>query len=74
MKRIVVPLAVVVDGVRLSGFYAVQSEMVTVWHALLGSRTQTISGNLSSADVEDLLVELYQARKTQIRATTRMQR
>ncbi len=68
MKRIIVPLTVEVDGVRLSGFYAVQSEMVTVWHTYLGSRTQTVSGSLRSADVEGLLIELYQDRKAQIRA------
>ncbi len=74
MKRIVVPLAVEVDGVRLSGHYAVQADMVTVWHAFLGSRTQSISGPLSSADVQALLIELYQARKSQLRAIARMER
>ncbi len=71
MERIIVPFAVELDGVRLSGFYAVQSEMVTVWHTCLGSRTQTVSGGLSSADVEGLLIELYQDRKAPIRAITR---
>ncbi len=71
MKRIIVPLSVEVEGVHLSGFYAVQSEMVTVWHTYLGSRTQTISGGPCSADVEGLLVELFQDRKAQIRAIAR---
>ncbi|MDP9123139.1 MAG: hypothetical protein M3N82_00800 [Pseudomonadota bacterium] len=72
MERIIVPLTVEVDGVRLSGFYAMQSEMVTVWHAYLGSRTQTVRGSLASADVEGMLIELYQARKAQIRAIARV--
>ncbi len=65
MIRNVVPIAVEVDGVHLSGFYSVQSDMVTVWHAFLGSRTRTISGAICSADVDELLIELYRARRLQ---------
>jgi hypothetical protein len=68
MNRIVLPVTVEVDGVRLSRFYAVQSNMVTVWHALLGSRSQAICGSLASSDVENLLVELYQAKRTRMRS------
>ena len=71
MKRIIVPLTFEVDGVRLSGFYAVQSQMVTVWHTFLGSRTRTVSGSLSGAEVEGLLIELYQDRKAQMRTIAR---
>ncbi len=35
VKRIIFPLSVEVEGVHLSGFYAVQSEMVTVWHTVM---------------------------------------
>ena len=53
MKRINGPLTAEVDGVRISGFYAVQSKMVTVWHTHLGSRTKAISGSLlqTSSDI-----------------------
>ena len=71
MIRNVVPIAVEVDGVRLSGFYSVQSDMVTVWHALLGSRTRTTSGGINRADVDELLIELYEARRLQTRERPR---
>lgn len=68
MIRNVMPIEVEVDGVRLSGFYSVQSAMVTVWHAFLGSRTRTINGEVRGADVQELLIELYQARRPQTHA------
>lgn len=71
MNRNAVPISVEVDGVRLSGFYAVQSDMLTVWHAYLGSRTRTICGGFSDADVEGMLAELFQARQAQARPVAR---
>ena len=68
MNRTVLPITVEVDGIQLSGFYSVQYGMVTVWHGLLGSRTQAVCGSIETSDVAHLLAELYQARRTWMRS------
>ncbi len=58
MIRKMLQMTVEVDGIRLSGFYAVQFNMVTVWNASLGSRTRATFGNLAQDVVQDRLIEV----------------
>ncbi len=58
MLRQVTPVQVQVDGDRFDGFYAVQSNMLTVWHAYLGSRTTQVDSGALEQQVDTLLIEL----------------
>lgn len=66
MNRKVTPIDVDVDGVMFSCHYCVQADMLTVWHAYFGSRTRVFAGELESADVEALVIDLYQANRQRI--------
>lgn len=68
MDRVIVQFSADVDGVRLFGCYAIQSHMVTVWHPILGSRTQTFHDEVHSVDLENMLAELYLARRERLRS------
>ncbi len=73
MNRHVARIEVEVNGVLVSGFYAVQSSMLTVWHAFPGSRTRTISGDPEIADVQRMLLDLYAASEARLSQLTRAQ-
>lgn len=62
--RHVEPIEVEVDGKRHRCFYAMQSNMVTVWHADLGSRTAMFEGAPTHVHVESLTRDLVQPRRT----------
>jgi hypothetical protein len=59
MSRQVNPVEVHVDGSRFTGFYAVQSNMLTVWHAYLGSRTTQIGSAPVQQQVDTLMEEIF---------------
>jgi hypothetical protein len=61
MTRQAMPIEVEINGTRFAGFYAVESSMLTVWHAFLGSRTRTLCEGFHPADAEKLMHELYRA-------------
>jgi hypothetical protein len=61
MFRHVTPVELEVDGTRLQGFYSIQSNMLTVWHAHLGSRTVQVDGNPLREHVDALMRELFEA-------------
>lgn len=61
MSRQVTPVELNVDGRRFEGFYAVQSNMLTVWHAQLGSRTTQIVGSATQQQIDALVQEIFRA-------------
>lgn len=63
MTRQAMPITVEIDGARFAGFYTVESSMLTVWHAILGSRTRSLceSHRPADADAETFLLEFYAA-------------
>lgn len=63
MHRRVRPIEVKVEGGSFPCFYAVQADMLTVWHAYLGSRTRVFMGRLDRAIVEAMAIELYRANR-----------
>jgi hypothetical protein len=72
MTRNAMPVEVELNGVRISGFYAVQADMLTVWHAYLGSRTRVIVGDPDPQVVEGLLLELYRAGESRLRILAKL--
>ncbi len=70
MNRKVTPVDVEVDGIVFSCFYSVQSDIVTVWHVYLGSRTRVFAGQLDHAVVEALAVDLFKASRKRISSAT----
>jgi len=59
MDRLIKPVAVQADGTRFEGFYAVQSDMLTVWHEHLGSRTTRVAAGTIVEQVDALLLEIF---------------
>ncbi len=74
MIRSVLPVEVEVNGVLICGCYALQSGMLTVWHAHLGSRTRMITGERTVGDAQDLLFELYQAAELRLKTVAKTRR
>ena len=59
MQREIKPVTVNAEGSPFEGFYAIQSEMLTVWHAHLGSRTTRVAGSNVEEQVAALLLEIF---------------
>ena len=58
MTRQALAVSVVIDGCRYDGFYALQSNMLTVWSPGVGSRSVQLHGRAAAALAEDLLGEV----------------
>jgi hypothetical protein len=58
MSRQVTPLAYQVDGQRFDAYYAVTSNMLTVWNPSLGSRSAEIGGAPLTPLIDTLFHEL----------------
>ena len=62
MTRQVTPLAFDVDGQHFDAYYAVTSNMLTVWNPSLGSRSTEIGNELLQPLIDTLLKELVRDR------------
>ena len=63
MTRQVESIEMELDGEHHRCFYAVQSNMLTVWHEYLGSRTAAVRGPPTLEHVEALTRDVLQLRR-----------
>ncbi len=66
MTRHVESIELEVDGRRHRCFYAVQSNMLTVWHDYLGSRTVAFQGAPTIEHIETLTREVVQLHRVRL--------
>ena len=59
MQREIKPVTIEADGNRFDGFYAVQADMLTVWHVYLGSRTARVVKESLEQQVSALMLEIF---------------
>jgi len=59
MQREIKPVSVQAEGSPFEGFYATQSDMLTVWHENLGSRTARVAGAGLEQQATTLLLEIF---------------
>lgn len=59
MEREIKPVTVQADGQPFDGFYAIQYDMLTVWHAHLGSRTAGVVASSVEEQIKTLLLEIF---------------
>ena len=59
MQREIKSVTIHAEGRAFEGYYAVQSDMLTVWHSNLGSRTARVPGSSLEQQVRALLLEIF---------------